>query len=249
MNRLIPHLYELVQQSPLACGQHVLTIIKESQDEFTHYTEAHGGRGTFPTLDVLMYFKLVSVLFPTSDFHHPVVTPSMLYMSQILNQCQISTRRDVAAGLFLCSIFLEYVSYSKRFVPEVMNFLCGLMFMAMKKDSSIKVEPVIPPFKPVGHNTNFLLVNEKYDSRNVNIGPVKLSEVFSRSKASFLGTIGFRLGCIYQVIYLTLEFLKLYEQLPSYKNIVEPLSQFCKKLPTQNYPQEVQVCMYCCTIF
>ncbi len=34
----------------------------------------------------LLYLKLVSVLFPTSDFRHPVTTPAMLYMSHILTQ-------------------------------------------------------------------------------------------------------------------------------------------------------------------
>jgi len=34
----------------------------------------------------MLYFRLVSVLFPTSDIRHPVVSPAMLFMSRILTQ-------------------------------------------------------------------------------------------------------------------------------------------------------------------
>ncbi len=29
--------------------------------------------------------------------------------------------------------FCQYVSFSKRFVPEAINFLCGVLFLAIKK--------------------------------------------------------------------------------------------------------------------
>ena len=34
----------------------------------------------------LLYFKLVGVLYPTSDLYHHVVTPTALFMSQVLTQ-------------------------------------------------------------------------------------------------------------------------------------------------------------------
>ena len=33
----------------------------------------------------------------------------------------------------MCIVF-QYVSFSKRFVPEVINFLCGVLFLALQKD-------------------------------------------------------------------------------------------------------------------
>ena len=33
-----------------------------------------------------MYLKLAGVLFPTSDFWHPVVTPALVCMSQLLTK-------------------------------------------------------------------------------------------------------------------------------------------------------------------
>lgn len=32
----------------------------------------------------LLIFKLIALIFPTSDFKHPVVTPALLFMGQLL---------------------------------------------------------------------------------------------------------------------------------------------------------------------
>ena len=39
----------------------------------------------------LMQLKLISMLFPTSDMHHHVVTPTMLFMSQLITQVNART--------------------------------------------------------------------------------------------------------------------------------------------------------------
>jgi nucleolar protein 14 len=55
----------------------------------------------------LVFLKLISHLFPTSDFRHPVVTPACVFMCQMLYQCKVKTTRDVATGLFLVTLILE----------------------------------------------------------------------------------------------------------------------------------------------
>lgn len=56
----------------------------------------------------LIFFKLVSVLFPTSDFRHPVVSPCLIFMSQILLRARIKKyRSDISKGLFICTLILE----------------------------------------------------------------------------------------------------------------------------------------------
>ena len=54
-----------------------------------------------------MFLKLVSHLFPTSDFRHPVATPAFVFMCQMLHQCKVKKYRDVATGLFLVTIIME----------------------------------------------------------------------------------------------------------------------------------------------
>lgn len=39
-------------------------------------------------------------------------------------------------GLFVCCLFLEYVSLSRRFVPELLNFLLGILYIATPNKKS-----------------------------------------------------------------------------------------------------------------
>lgn len=41
------------------------------------------------------------------------------------------TLQDVIKGLFVCCLFLEYVSLSQRFIPELINFLVGMLHIAI----------------------------------------------------------------------------------------------------------------------
>lgn len=55
--------------------------------------------------------------------NHHVISPTRILMSSYLALCRIRSIRDIASGLFLCTLFLRYEADSKRFVPEVVAFL------------------------------------------------------------------------------------------------------------------------------
>lgn len=119
----------------------------------------------------LIYLKIVTLLFPASDFRHPVTTPAFLYISQALTkvvcvylctvlyrvsvsqehkpkrikihlsvgaalflpltQCAVMSLESVCAGLILSCIAVECVSLSRRFIPELINYLLGLLHLAV----------------------------------------------------------------------------------------------------------------------
>lgn len=238
MNKLTLHLYELCQMSPIPAGQAVIDIIMERQEAFTQYCQRKGGRGLYPGLDMLMLFKLISVLFPTSDLRHPVVTPTMLFMGQILTQCPVQNMRDVTAGLFICNLFLEYVSLSKRFIPEVINYLRGLLFLGILKKNDT-IENVIPPFKPVGNNIDLLKIQMVEKSRSLPVDTLDVRNVFHCTDLRTLNTDRFRVCAMCTTLRLLIDFAKLYEQLPAYKTVFAPIKEMYNKLPTSVYPEEV----------
>lgn len=47
-------------------------------------------------------------------------------------QCQVRSLQDVTSGLVLCCLAVEYVSFSKRFLPELVNFLAGTLHLAVQ---------------------------------------------------------------------------------------------------------------------
>lgn len=53
MNRLVKHVYELTQQSPMAAGKAIQEAVKDQEDMFCQYCEVRNGRGIFPTLDTV----------------------------------------------------------------------------------------------------------------------------------------------------------------------------------------------------
>lgn len=42
------------------------------------------------------------------------------------------TLEDVSSGLVLCCLAVEYVSISKRFLPELLNFLLGILHLSVR---------------------------------------------------------------------------------------------------------------------
>ncbi|XP_049742593.1 nucleolar protein 14 isoform X1 [Elephas maximus indicus] len=129
IDKLVVQLYNLCQLFPEAASDAVRFVLRDAMHEMEAVLETKG-RAAFPGLDVLIYLKIAGILFPTSDFWHPVVTPALVCMSQLLTKCPVLSLQDVVKGLFVCCLFLEYVSLSQRFVPELVNFLLGILHIA-----------------------------------------------------------------------------------------------------------------------
>ncbi|XP_041369005.1 nucleolar protein 14-like [Gigantopelta aegis] len=239
LDKLTVHLYELTQQMPAVAAEVLQNQILDRQAEFSQLAERRGRRALVVGLDTLLYLKLVSVLFPTSDFRHPVTTPAMLLIGQLLAQCPVKTERDVASGLFLCSLCLQYVWLSKRYFPEAINFLHGVLFLAAEKKAN-KIERVVPPFKPVGTGVNLLLVTSE-ESKNCELKLFNVAEVFdSDLTEDELSTDNFRVNAVNSCVHLLQEFSTLYADLPSYTEIFLPVIEICKQLPKHLYPQSLQ---------
>jgi nucleolar protein 14 len=82
------------------------------------------------TVGDLVILTAVGTTFPTSDHFHQVVTPAMLAIARYLGQKIPQVLSDYATGTYLSILALQYQQFSKRYVPELMNFclntLCSL---------------------------------------------------------------------------------------------------------------------------
>uniref|UniRef100_A0A480W6Z8 Nucleolar protein 14 isoform 1 n=1 Tax=Sus scrofa TaxID=9823 RepID=A0A480W6Z8_PIG len=129
IDKLVVQLYNLCQMFPESASYSMKFVLRDAMHEMEGMVETTG-RAAFPGLDVLVYLKVAGLLFPTSDFWHPVVTPALLCLSQLLTKCPVLSLPDVVKGLFVCCLFLDYVSLSQRFIPELLNFLLGILYIA-----------------------------------------------------------------------------------------------------------------------
>ncbi|NXD20700.1 NOP14 protein, partial [Spelaeornis formosus] len=239
IDKLVLPLYNLCQMFPEAASDSFKFILRDAAHDLEAVIEVKG-RATFPGLDTLIYLKIVSLLFPTSDFWHPVVTPAFMYMSQLLTKCCITTLQDVIKGLFVCCLFLEYVSLSRRFVPELINFLLGILHISLPKNQA-QGYTVVHPFAPVGKNLELLLVCDKEDLQSWEKQNVPLSAVTRLKETSRTEINHTRLSCVALCFDLIKKCAALYESLPSFHEIMHPVRiLLTQHVPVNEYPEKMQ---------
>ncbi|CAE6366691.1 unnamed protein product [Rhizoctonia solani] len=123
---LAPHIYALSSDYPTIAAQAFsskLTLMQKNLARGLAHGASSSDARTWPGTAELALLRLVGALWSTSDLNHAVGTPAMLLIGQYLSQARLRNLGDVASGLFLCTLVLQYESYSKRFVPEAINFL------------------------------------------------------------------------------------------------------------------------------
>ncbi|XP_078416974.1 nucleolar protein 14 isoform X2 [Cetorhinus maximus] len=239
IDRMVPQLYDLSQLFPEAACSCVQSTLRQNMQDLENQLQAKG-RAPFPGLDKLLYLKITGALFSTSDFRHAVVTPALVHMSQIVTKCSVTSLRDVAAGLFVCCLFLDYVSLSKRFIPEVIIFLLGILYMAIPSKGTMGYT-LVPPFKPSGKSSNLLVVKNKKAAETWEMKPLPMSKIQGVEQQDELQTANFRFSCIALCFNLCKRCSSLYRSLPAFQEIIRPLEIILTShLSVNDYPVQLQ---------
>ncbi|XP_069832494.1 nucleolar protein 14 [Dendropsophus ebraccatus] len=239
VDKMVVPLYNLCQMFPEAAADCVRDALRDIARTLDEAVESKG-RAPFPALHVLLYFKITGILFPTSDFWHPVVTPALAVMSQLLTKCPVTTLEDVASGLFIGCMFLEYVSLSKRFIPELINFLLGILHLATPRKAAVDYV-VVPPFKLHGKSSELLLIDSTEDAaswvkRNLPLTAVNGLESEDKTEINH-----FKLTCIAVCLDLIKRCLDYYSTLPAFREIFSPIEKIIREhLPQNTFPEKIQ---------
>lgn len=236
IDKLSRHLFDVAQYSPVHSAKCMQQIVKDIHKQFTENRDRQGGKGLFLGLPELLYLRIVSMLFSTSDFKHCVCTPAMILLSQVLAQSPVRCMRDVFRGLFVCDLFLEYVSLSKRFVPEAVNFLGGILFLASKKESP--APQLVLPFK---HSSKWRdLLKLQSDSSSVTVKPLPLTTTLGESTEDELTTDEIRVDCLSHCLSTLDRFTELYQEMPASFEIFAPVKEHLQRIPVELYPASVK---------
>lgn len=225
-DRLSPYLYDLAHMNPENAQTCIQEVIKEKHNEFEK------NKTKYPDMDTLIFFKLVSLLFPTSDFRHPVVTPCLIFMSQILLKARIKKyRSDISKGLFICTLILEFTILSKRFAPSVINFLRGIIYIATPADMTRTIK-IIPPFKTV---CKALVINKTENTIDPNNAHMFASDLIHEELDD-----EFRTRALLTAINLLTEFKNQLQELEAVYPIFEHVFQLLNINNFKQYPSYVR---------
>lgn len=116
INSLIEILKTLSEKYNQSLSDEARKILVEIQERFKrdHFLGLSNGD--------LVFLMLVGTIFSTSDLYHLVATPSILLISEILEQLRYNTVQKLAYGAVLAELSLKYQRLSKRYIPELLYF-------------------------------------------------------------------------------------------------------------------------------
>ncbi|CAK7239664.1 MAG: nucleolar complex protein 14 [Sporothrix thermara] len=80
-------------------------------------------------------------VFPTSDHFHQVITPAMLAMARYLEQAPQRVLSDYATGLYVCTLMCQFQRLSKRYVPELANYVLNTLLALAPAGSDVLANP------------------------------------------------------------------------------------------------------------
>lgn len=116
-NNIFPYLHDIMYKNTKETSVCLLNVIRKIYSKNMKNCKSH------PSLKALVFLKMVSNLYTTSDYTNSVISPCYHFISHILPNVQVRTRQDIAKGLFLVTLSLEYSRFSHRLIPAALNFL------------------------------------------------------------------------------------------------------------------------------
>jgi nucleolar protein 14 len=150
LNELTKLLYTMAQESPESAGAvwaRRLGILhnahaKRLRDAELQTEEEH--ETAWPSIGVVLILRALGHVFPVTDKRHYVVTPAMLLLGQMIAHTPVLLTYDLVMGVLCSGLLIEYSREAKRFAPESISFISGVIRLFAVEGSERSSEKVIP---------------------------------------------------------------------------------------------------------
>ncbi|KAF9651692.1 Nop14-like protein [Thelephora ganbajun] len=195
LSALIPHLFALSKTYPTAAAQHFVEKLVLMQKNLRLGLSRGATKPdvkTWPSLPELMLLRTAGLIWSASDLNHPVIGPARLLMASYLGLCRVRDLCDICSGLFICTLWLQFEDYSKRFVPEVVTFLANtLLHLSPHKITDVASLPGSFPSPDFGMRSELRL--DTREARKLSFGTADLPAILlgtrdEQMKVDLLGT-------------------------------------------------------------
>ncbi|XP_063629692.1 nucleolar protein 14 homolog [Cydia splendana] len=224
-NDITKHFYDIAHINKVSSRKFFAELLKEKYDAYRKKPKR------IPDMDTLIFFKLISILYPTSDFRHPLTSPSLTFMSQILHSCRFRDAYSISRGLFLVTLILEYTVLSKRFVPSAINFIRGILYLSAKTTILNPIK-VVPPFRL--HKDAKIFNLEDDCSKLKGEWKMSLNDLLTDTIDN-----GFKIRIVFNSIMILREFFEHCGEMEAQECIFRPHIQLMSRLDVELYPKKI----------
>lgn len=149
IENLVRHIHSLAKTVPtevaVAFRTHLAAMEGITIGDETS-TKASGSRALAFNGGDLAILTAAGSVFPTSDHFHQVITPATLAMARYLEQAPPRSLTDYATGLYVCTLVCQYQRLSKRYVPELVNYVLNTLLALAPVASDVLANPATGHF-------------------------------------------------------------------------------------------------------
>lgn len=237
VNSLVKPLIEISTEVPYYSSLYARERLEGMRKRFCERIRIPGV-SSWPSLTALLRFRLWSLIFPCSDFRHPVMTPAILLMCQFLMRCPIVSGQDIAVGSFLCSMLLAVTKQSQKFCPEPIFFLQTLLMSSFESEPKLQQNSQCHHVMELRTLKPWLVLRDQISEVN----PIDFFMVMDLEVDSpFFLSDKFKASILLTVVETLKEFVIIYEKLSSFSEIFLPISDLLHEvLQKANLPSLLQ---------
>uniref|UniRef100_A0A0R0F3T1 Nucleolar protein 14 n=1 Tax=Glycine max TaxID=3847 RepID=A0A0R0F3T1_SOYBN len=225
LNMLVKPLIEMSKEIPYFAAICARRRIEATRKQFIESIK-QSESSSWSSSKTLCLLRLWSMIFPCSDFRHPVMTPVILLMCEYLMRCPIVSGRDIAIGSFLCSMLLS----SRKFCPEAIIFLRTSLLAATEskhvsdEDSQLYHLMELKAIKPL------LCIQETVNE----ISPLNFFKIIDMPEdSSFFTSVSFRASVLVAVVETLQGYVNVYEGLSSFPEMFLPIFKLLNEIAEQ----------------
>ncbi|KAL6186725.1 hypothetical protein ACLB2K_042844 [Fragaria x ananassa] len=230
LNLLVKPLMEMSMETPYFASICARERILHTRTKFCETVKNPAESSCWPASKTLFLLRLWSLIFPCSDFRHVVMTPAIFLICEYLTRCPILSGRDVAVGLFLCSLLLSITKQSRKFCPEAVTFLETLLMVAKERKPKPTQDSEIDHLMELKAPRHLLLIHECVNQ----IDPLNFLTIMNLPEdSSFFTSDNFRSSVLVTLIETLRGYVNIYEGFSSFPEIFLPISILVLELSEQ----------------
>lgn len=227
IDKLVESLYDLATMDKLDCAKYVQVRLDLMYNKATKLP-------FMPSTGNIIELKLIKLLWCTSDFKHPVVTSALVYMGHALYILKAKSLKQLSSLLLLCTLMYDYVSFTRRYVPEVITCLTAVLYTALPKPLVKKLKRKNLMLMHAKNYSNELLTVDEI-SLNL-VEPIDIFNVCNNSEDVVNDEVKSKI--ILTALKLVSKFVKLYMDMTMFKEMFTSLHSILILLQKLNWNSE-----------